>query len=222
MVCMFQEICEKSKRIYNDGGFTIVIPGCEIPKWFTHQSVGDTVNAQVTPQNENKWIGIAMCAVPMTFPNSQLGLVCEILVNEHSFGRYLLDLWRSSVKIKSDHLWMNYIPFQVFHMCERAILDQIDENGFIQIGLRFGDMDRRWLRQVGFRVVYEQDMVDIREMLSAQSSNSTCITPYEGSDVHHNSIEGIKLKLNCDEYEGAGASSEGSSNDVPHSKRIER
>ena len=65
-------------------------------------------------------------------------------------------------------------------------------------------------------------MEDIREMLSAQSSNNTCITPYEGLDVHHNSTEGIKLKLSRDEYEGAGSSGEGSSNDVPHSKRIER
>ena len=38
-------------------------------------------------------------------------------------------------------------------------------------------------------------MEDIREMISAQSSNSTCIAPYEGLDVHHNSTKGINLKL---------------------------
>ena len=48
MVCMFQEICKKFIGRYNKGGFNIVVPGCEIPKWFTHQSVGDTVSAQVT------------------------------------------------------------------------------------------------------------------------------------------------------------------------------
>ena len=65
-------------------------------------------------------------------------------------------------------------------------------------------------------------MEDIREMLSAQSNNSTCITPYKGLDVHHNSIEGIKLKRSHDEYKGVGASGEGSTNNVPHLKRIER
>ena len=54
-------------------------------------------------------------------------------------------------------------------------------------------------------------MEDIKEMLSAQSSNSTYITPYEGLDVHHNSTEGIKLKRSRDEYEGVGASGEGNS-----------
>ena len=37
-----------------------------------------------------------------------------------------------------------------------------------------------------------------------------------------NSTEGIKMKRGRDEYDGAGPSDEGSSNDVPHSKRIER
>ena len=39
----------------------------------------------------------------------------------------------------------------------------------------------------------------------------TCITPYEGLDVHRNSTEGIKLKPSHDKYEGAEASGEGTS-----------
>nr|XP_023915577.1 TMV resistance protein N-like [Quercus suber] len=218
-----EEICEKSIGVYNDGGFNIVIPGREIPKWFTHQSVGDTVSAQVTHLNENKWIGIAMCAVPMAYPDSGIGLECEILSNGHSVGRYYLDHFPRSGLIKSDHLWMTYIPFHVFPESQRAVLGQIDENRFVQMELRFRwNVDGPGFHQVGFRLVYKQDMEDIREMLSAQSSNSTCITPYEGLDVHHNSTEGINLKRSRDEYEGVGASGEGSSDDVPHSKRIER
>ncbi|KAL4594474.1 hypothetical protein ACB092_12G023500 [Castanea dentata] len=218
--CFKLEICKKFIGIYNRGGFNIMIPGCEIPKWFTHQSVGDTVSAQVTHPNKNKWIGIAMCAVPLAYPGFWMYLKCEILVNGHFVQRYALDCAPRSVKIKSDHLWMTYIPHHTFGEDEREVLDQIDENGFIQMELRFDwVIDGPGFHQVGFRVVYEQD---IREMLSAQSSNSTCITPYEGLDVHHNSTEGIKMKLSRDEYEGAGASGEGSSNDVPHSKRIKR
>ena len=76
------------------------------------------------------------------------------------------------------------------------------------------------IKKCGFRLVYEKDIEDIREMILTQSSNSTCMTPYE--DVHHNSTKGIKLKRSRNEYEGSGTSGEGSSNDVPHSKRIKK
>ena len=93
---------------------------------------------------------------------------------------------------------MYYLPSQVLSENQRAVLGQIDENGFIQMGVRF-QWDFKYSLEInncGFRVEYKQDMEDIREMLSAQSSNSTCIciTPYEGLDVHRNSTEGIKLK----------------------------
>ncbi|KAF3946071.1 hypothetical protein CMV_027623 [Castanea mollissima] len=175
-----EKIYKRSLKFFARGNLDILIPGCEIPKWFTHQSVGSTNSSQRT-----SCLRLSLISSPR------------------------------SVKIKSDHLWMTYILYQVFSENARAVLDQIDENGFIQMKLIFGwGIGRSRFHQVGFRVVYEQDLEDIREMLSAQSSNSTCITPYEGLDVHHNSTEGIKLKLSRDEYEGAGASGEGSSNDV--------
>ena len=33
--------------------FSNVIPGSEIPKWFSHQKAGAIVNAQVTHPNKN-------------------------------------------------------------------------------------------------------------------------------------------------------------------------
>ena len=92
--------------------------------------------------------------------------------------------------------------------------------------IRFHSPLHRWFefKKCGFCLVHKQDIEDIREMM-AQSNNSICITPYEGLDVHHdfdNSVEGIKIKRSRDEYKGAGPSGEGSPNDVPHSKRIQR
>ncbi|XP_050254268.1 TMV resistance protein N-like [Quercus robur] len=211
----YEKIYKKSIGFHNNGAFTSVILGSEIPKWFTHQSEGDTVSAQVTHQNENKWIGIVVCVVPMPCLNCESLLHCVILSNEHRVSQFYIGYCPRFVKIKLDHLWSSYIPSQAFSENERAVLGQIDENGFIQMKLKF-----LWdskIKKCGFRVVYEQDIEDIREIISAQSSSNTFITPYEGLVVHHNSTEGIKLKRSRGEYDG-----EGSSNNVLHSKRIER
>ena len=169
MVCMFQEIYKKSVQFHYLCAFNIMIPGSEIPKWFTHQSVGDTVSAQFTHQNENKWIGIVVCVVLMPCPNFRNILDCEILSNEHRVLLIYVGYSLRSVKINSDHLWMYYIPCQAFRENERAVLAQIDENGFIQMELKFqwhfeDDLE---IKKCRFRVVYKQDMEDIREMLPA-------------------------------------------------------
>ena len=39
----------------------------------------------------------------------------------------------------------------------------------------------REIKKCGFRLACEKDLEDIREMM-AQSSKSTCITPYQGLD----------------------------------------
>ena len=95
--------------------------------------------------------------------------------------------------------------------------------------VRFEDYDNPCLevKKCGFQMVYKQDIEDIREMM-ASHSKSCSISPYEGSDAQHdydNSMvvkEGSKIKWSRDNYNGAGPSGEGSSNDVPHSKRIQR
>ena len=189
MICMFQEIC---KQFIHDFvpfcAFNIVISGSEILKWFTHQGVGNIVNAQVTYRNENKWIGNTMCVVSScpNFNPYHFGrlLTCRVLINEHKGSVVGLDF--CPIFPKSSYLWMSYFLSKMFNENERAVLSQIDENGFIQMELRF-----QWylkhdveINKCGFCVVYEQDMrVCIREMILAQSSNSTCITPYEGLDV---------------------------------------
>ena len=74
-------------------------------------------------------------------------------------------------------------------------------------------------------MVYKKDIEELKRTM-AQSSN-TIIIPYKDLDVlHHNFdnsavvVEG-KAKWIRDDYDGAGPNGEGSSNDVPHPKRIE-
>uniref|UniRef100_A0A2N9GNB1 TIR domain-containing protein n=1 Tax=Fagus sylvatica TaxID=28930 RepID=A0A2N9GNB1_FAGSY len=79
------------------------------------------------------------------------------------------------------------------------------------------------VKKCGIRMVYKKDIED-HNRITAQCNNN--ITPYEGMDVpHHNFdnstvvVETNKAKRSRDE---AGPSGQGSSNDVPHPKRIER
>nr|POF16147.1 inactive disease resistance protein rps4 [Quercus suber] len=110
LLTFHQEICKQSAILGSCAAFNVVYPGSEIPKWFKHQSVGNVVNAQVTHPNKN----------------------VNIQVPSHSSICARLD------GSKSHHLWMSYIPSQMFNENERAILSQIDENGFIQMEIENG------------------------------------------------------------------------------------
>nr|POE89229.1 hypothetical protein CFP56_77105 [Quercus suber] len=75
-------------------------------------------------------------------------------------------------------------------------------------------------------MVNKRDAEDFNRFM-AQRSNSG-MTPYEGINVLEDSFcnsavvaEGNKAKQSRDDYDGAGPSGEGSSNDIPNPKRIE-
>ena len=83
------------------------------------------------------------------------------------------------------------------------------------------------MKKLGFRMVYKKDIEDLNRITAKCSNNN--ITPHDDIDVlHHNfdnsavAAEGNKIKRSRDEYDGAGPSGEGSSNDIPNPKRIER
>ena len=64
-------------------------------------------------------------------------MICEILSNEHYVSHFYVGYCPRFVKIKLDLLWMSYIPSQAFSENEKVVLGQIDEDGFIQMKLKF-------------------------------------------------------------------------------------
>lgn len=130
-------------------------------------------------------------------------------------------------KVSSDHLWLLYL-FPEFFGEEDLIklLWGCDENGFSKIGIdiRAHDFEvKKW----GLRMVYKKDIKDHNQTM-AQNSNNNIIS-YKGLDVfHHNFVnlavvaKGSKAKRSRDDYDGTTPSGEGSSDDIPHPKRIER
>ena len=129
----------------------------------------------------------------------------------------------------SDHIWLLYVLSQYYKIEEVDIelLEEWEANEFNQIGIKIETGLGLEVKEYGFRMVYKKDIEDLNQTM-AQSSN-TGIIPYEDLGVlHHNFdnsvvvAEGNKAKRTRDDYDGVGPSGDGSSNDVPHPKRIER
>ncbi|XP_030957128.1 disease resistance-like protein DSC1 isoform X1 [Quercus lobata] len=207
--------------------YNIVIPGSEIPEWFSHQRVGNEVKIKL-PSHLYKKVGIAICAAFSTHyvvPDLIYSLPCSLTVK----GKTLLASSCSLIdKVLSDHLWLGYVTPQFLDENFNKLLSEGDANGFSQIRIEFETYDSIWeVKKCGLRVIYKKDIEDLDQTM-VQCSNSS-ITPYGDLDVfHHNFnnsamvVECHKVKRSHDDCDGAGASGEGSSNDIPNPKRIKR
>ncbi|KAL0006306.1 hypothetical protein SO802_013867 [Lithocarpus litseifolius] len=93
--CYFQELC------YNDfsgtNRYDLVVPGRKFPKWFSHQSEGDSVTLQVPPNFGEKCLAIGLCAAFEHLPSGVGAL----------FG--------SGSHDRTRHMLFCYIPFYSLH-----------------------------------------------------------------------------------------------------------
>ena len=220
MNCMFQG--------QQDGTYySIMIPGSEIPKWFSHQNVGVTVNLQVPSDLlGNKLMGIAVCAVFVLrkhHPYHQLHVQYHSLCC--SIGGSTIDTiaLEEFSKIESYQLWLEYFPSTRFRADLKEILNKVDANGFSQIEVKFEPFGPGLeVMKCGAHLVFERDIEDLINQNKAGPS-SCIITPHD-EDGFEDSEKDTKIKRSRDDSDGerAGPSGEATSNDVdePHPKRI--
>ena len=210
----------------------MVIPGSVIPKWFRYQRMGAEVNIKEPSCHlcTNEWMGIAICVVFCSLSLHQFkgyrSLSCQLIVN----GNKLNATPNAILNVgSSDHIWLLYLLNQYYKQSEKDIkvLEECEANEFSQIGIKIENRQNTKVKKCGFRMVYKKDLEDLNQTM-AQSSNINII-PYEDLGVFHRNFdnstvvgEGSIAKRSREDYDGAGPSGEGSSNDMPNPKRIER
>uniref|UniRef100_A0A7N2MFZ4 ADP-ribosyl cyclase/cyclic ADP-ribose hydrolase n=1 Tax=Quercus lobata TaxID=97700 RepID=A0A7N2MFZ4_QUELO len=214
-------INHQSQQDYSfDPAYHVVIPGSEIPKWFSHKNVGDSVNLQVPSNLGNKLMGIAACAVfvfRQHHPLHQLhftdyGLWCSVS-GERRVGH---SFYEEFGKIKSYQLWLGYIPSASLGAGWKEKLNQVDANGFSQIEVKFESaVQGLEVTKCGAHLVFETDIEDLNQ---TKAGSSNCIiTPYN-EDGFEDSEKDNKIKRSSDDSDGEGAGP--SNEEPPHLKWI--
>ena len=174
-------------------GHFLEIPGSEIPKWFSLQKVGASMNLQVPLDLFYKCKGIAVCVVHVFrqhHPFDQLEyedlgyfkvthtLHCSVKVNRNELdgcSRNELDgcsiiLSEEFGKIESHHLFLRYFSFSREN--NKKALSQSDANEFIQIEIKFEpEGPGLEVTKCGAHLVYKEDL--------NQTMGGCSITPYE-------------------------------------------
>ena len=164
----------------------ILIPGSEIPKWFSNQSEGSPMSLQA-PSN---FIGIVMCAVFVLHhhhpPHLSPSEFSKFNGSDY-FVQFYYDVIGSKIsynigigfskkfgKIYSHHIWLKYFSFKGRWDKE---LSQMDANQLSQIDVkiqtRYSNLE---VMKCGARLVYEHDIEDLKQTMAECSSCS--ITPY--------------------------------------------
>ena len=178
----------------------------------------------------NEWMGIAICVVFCLRSHHQIKGCCslshQLIVNGNKLNA---TTYIGQDVGSSDHVWLTYLLKQYYRELEEdlKLLKEFEANEFSQIGIKIGTNENTEVKKCGFHMVYKKDIEDLNQTMS-QSSN-TSIIPYEDLGVlHHNSNnlmvvgDGNIAKRTRDNYDGAGPSGEGSSNDMPNPKMIKR
>nr|POE73366.1 disease resistance protein rpp5 [Quercus suber] len=191
-----------------DQFYSLEIPGSEIPKCFSHQNVGFSVNLQ-GPSDllGNRLMGIAVCAVFVFRKHDPGCLSCSFNGSPEIDFHFPMKFG----KIESYQLLLHYCP-STFLAGFKEILNKVDANGFSQIEVKFKpSVGLGEVTKCGARLVFERDIEDLINQTKAGPS-------FEDSE------KDTKIKRSRDDFdgEGAGPSGEATSNDVdePHPKRI--
>ncbi|XP_027343307.1 TMV resistance protein N-like [Abrus precatorius] len=134
-------------------GFDIVIPGNEVPPWFSHQYMGG-LSVRVANIMNDQWLGVAFCAAFEKYDHPIMGsspLFYLSFESEHVEESLYMPLRLDLNKVDglhSKHLWLIYISRPHCHF--------VTTGASISFKAQPGLKIKEW----GLRMVFEQDVFD--------------------------------------------------------------
>ncbi|KAB2059666.1 hypothetical protein ES319_A11G321800v1, partial [Gossypium barbadense] len=164
--------------------FDVIIPGSEIPEWFSQHRGGSTIRIPLplNIQNDSQWIGVASCCIFVNDDASRDKFInCRAVIhcrNSGQAGSWLFGK-RVNQPITKDHLFFRYwsrdklYPFSLEDKCGECeinnlwTIDCLDQE-CDELELSFTDPDVPCVKvkKCGVRMVYEKDLEDIKELHS--------------------------------------------------------
>ncbi|XP_073261928.1 TMV resistance protein N-like isoform X2 [Populus alba] len=114
-------------------GFGIVVPGNEIPSWFSHQSKGSSISVQVPSWS----MGFVAC-VAFSTAYGEIPLRCDFKINGRENYPSLMCIGLNSIQVLSDHIWLFYLSFD--HLKE---LQEWQHESFSNIEMSFHSYEQQ-------------------------------------------------------------------------------
>ncbi|KAG8479436.1 hypothetical protein CXB51_029845 [Gossypium anomalum] len=174
--------------------FDIIIPGSEMPEWFSQQRGGSSINIDLPLEvrNDSQWIGIALCCIFVSDDTSRNEeLMCRAVIHgstQFNFeGRnsrpvdcsgWDVNLYFDQLVMK-DHILIRYFsrdklyPISLEGKSGERETNNLWTTGCFdqechQLELSFERPDSVKVKKCGVRIVYERDLKETQELHGSQ------------------------------------------------------
>uniref|UniRef100_A0A2N9F0T7 C-JID domain-containing protein n=1 Tax=Fagus sylvatica TaxID=28930 RepID=A0A2N9F0T7_FAGSY len=178
---------ETSTKRKEDGSgdeFQLIIPAYEIPRWLTHQRIGNSINIELPPNWCNsRWMGLALCAcLDKTYVRRALRKTFDLIAHVTALGdmphsHYTFEISSSVIDDKTAlGISLGHQPFEIDHQSHIWLLYVSRDTLFATV--RNGECSQIRVsfkcvavRMCGARLVYEQDVEEFNQTIAQCESS---------------------------------------------------
>ena len=197
------ETATKRKEDGSKTEFQIIVPGCSVPRWLTHQSWGNSISVVLSPNWCNsRWMGFTLCALFNATVYSdfkaRVKAIGDVPHRQH-VSKFHFE------RCNHDHVWLLYLSrddwFNTVGNGECSQIEVVFESESNNSGSIYPSLENP-VGQCGVSLVYEQDMELMEEFnqANAQCCSSSRVITYEGWDgVHHGFVNTKRSRDECDD-----------------------
>ncbi|XP_022893680.1 TMV resistance protein N-like [Olea europaea var. sylvestris] len=151
-----------------DSRFSILIPGREVPEWFSYQKMGRSVTIPLTTNWHENVTGIAVSIVfECLVPKSKIGVTFKLISRDHE--EFIANITQTATKLEenyeSAHVWIGYVSFHLFQLLFPKF--QSDDWAKIDGCLTIKTKEEAWIkpRGCGIRLVYKEDVKETSQYM---------------------------------------------------------